>query len=48
MSDHEGQIILPLTATRGLVFISAFILLSLAYDDVDVMDDDNIVTALSI
>ena len=47
MSDHQGLISIPATVTRGPVFVNAVILYSLAYDIVDVMDDDNLATAFS-
>ena len=45
--DHQGHIIVPATVARGLLFISAIILYSLAYDAIDIMDDDNFVTLLA-
>ena len=46
MLDHQGQISIPAIMARGPVFVSAVILYSLAYDVTDVMDDDNLATAL--
>ena len=48
MSDHQDQIILPATAARGAAFINVVNSHSLAYGDNNVMDDDNLVTALSV
>ena len=45
MLDHQGQISIPATA-RGPVFDSAVVTYSLAYDATDVMENDNLVTAL--
>ena len=46
MLDHQGQISIPTTATRGPVFISTVVSYSLAYDAADVMDNDNLAIAL--
>ena len=46
MLDHQGQISIPTTAARGPVFVSAVVSYSLAYDATDVMDNDNLATAL--
>ena len=46
MLDHQGQISIPATAARGQVFVSAVVSYSLAYDAADVMDNDNLATAL--
>ena len=46
MLDHQGQISIPATAARGPVFVSAVVSYSLAYDATDVMDNDNLATAL--
>ena len=46
MLDHQGQINIPAAVTRGQVFVSAVVSYSLAYDAADVMDNDNLVTAL--
>ena len=46
MTNHQGQIILPATVARELIFMSPIILYSLAYDAIDVMDDDTFVIAL--
>ena len=47
MLDHLDQISIPATVARGPVHVNAVILYSLVYDAADVMDNDNIVTALS-
>ena len=47
MLDHQGQISIPATAARGPIYVSTVISYSLAYDATDVMDDDNLATALS-
>ena len=47
MLDYLGQISIPATVGRGPVFISTVILYSLAYDATDVMDDNDLATALS-
>ena len=47
MSNHQGQISIPVAVTRGLVYVSSIFSYSLVYDATDVMDDDNPVTALS-
>ena len=44
--DHQGQISIPATGARGPVFASAVVSYSLAYDTADVMDNDNLATAL--
>ena len=46
MLDHRGQISIPATAARGPVLVSAVVSYSLAYDAADVMDNDNLATAL--
>ena len=46
MLDYQGQISIPTTA-RGSVYVSAVISYSLAYNATDVMDNDNLATALS-
>ena len=46
MIDHQGLIIVPATATRGLILISLFIIFSLTCDVINIMDDDNFVIAL--
>ena len=46
MLDHQGQISILVTATRGPVFVSAIVLYSLAYNATDVMDNVNLVTVL--
>ena len=46
MIDHQGQIDIPATMARGPVFVSAVVSYSLASDASDVMDNDNLVTAL--
>ena len=43
---HQGQISIPATAARGPVFVSTTVSYSLAYDVTDVMDNDNLATAL--
>mgnify|MGYP006186246423 CR=1 FL=1 len=48
MLDHQGQISIPATVARGPVFVSAVVSYSLAYDAADVMDNDNLATALSV
>ena len=47
MLDHQGQINIPITAARGPVYVSAVIPYSLAYEAADIMDSDNLSTALS-
>ena len=47
MSDHQGQIKFLAIVIKGPVFISMGVLYSLAYDAIDVMNDDNIATVLS-
>ena len=47
MLDHQGQIIIPATVAREPVYVSAVISYSLAFDAADVMDNDNLETALS-
>ena len=46
MLHHQGQSSIPATAARGLVFVSAVVSYSLAYDTADIMDNDNLATAL--
>ena len=46
MLDHWGQISIPATVARGIVFVSLIILYLLAYNATDVLDNDNIATAL--
>ena len=46
MINHQGQISIPATAARGPIFVSTVVLYSLAYDASDVMDNDNLATAL--
>ena len=46
MLDHQGQISIPTTAARGPVFVSTVVSYSLAYDAADVIDNDNLATAL--
>ena len=46
MLDHQGQISIPATETRGPVFVSAVVSYSLAYTATDVMDNDNPLIAL--
>ena len=47
MLDHQGQISIPTTVARGPVYVSTVVLYSLAYDAADVMDNNNVVTAMS-
>ena len=47
MMDHQGQIIVPTTMERESFVVSPVIFCLLAFDAVDVKDDDNLVTALS-
>ena len=47
MLDYQGQISIPVTMARGLVFVSAVISSSLTNDATDAMKKDNLVTALS-
>ena len=46
MLDHWAQISIPATAGRGPVFVITVVSYSLAYDATDVMDNNNVVTAL--
>ena len=46
MLDHQGQMTITTTTARGLGHISAVISYSLVYDAVDVVDNDNLATAL--
>ena len=46
MLDHQGQISIPATVARRPVFVSTVDSYSLAYDATDVIDSDNLVTAL--
>ena len=46
MIDHQGQISIPATATRGPVFVSTVVSYSLADNAADVMDNDNLAPAL--
>ena len=46
MLDHQSQISISATVLRGPVFVSAVVSYSLAYDDADVMNNDNLATAL--
>ena len=46
MVDHQGQISITATASRRPVFISTVVSYSLAYDAVDVMDNENLAIAL--
>ena len=41
------QISIPVTVAKGPVYDSAVVLSSMAYDATDVMDTDNLATALS-
>ena len=47
MLDHQGQINIHTTVARGPVLVSTVVSYSLAYDDTNVMDNDNLATALS-
>ena len=47
MLDHQGQISIPTTAARGPIYVIAVVSFSLAYDAADVIDNDNLATALS-
>ena len=47
MLHHQGQISISATAAREPVHVSTVISYSLAYDAIDVMDNDNLATALS-
>ena len=46
MLDHQGQISIPATAERRPVFVSTVVSYSLANDATDVMDNNNLATAL--
>ena len=46
MLDHQGQFIIPVTMARGPVFVSTVVSCSVAYDDDNVMDNDNLVNTL--
>ena len=46
MLHHWSQISIPATAASGSIYVSTVILYSLAYDATDVMDYDNLATAL--
>ena len=46
MLDHQVQISIPTTVERGPTFVSAVVSYSLGYDATDVMDNDNLATAL--
>ena len=47
MLEHQGQISIPATAARGQVNFSAVVSYSLTCDATDVLDNDNLATALS-
>ena len=47
MLNNQGQISILATVARGPVHISAVVSCSLAYDAADVIDNDNLATALS-
>ena len=42
MVDQQGQFIIPATAAKAPVFIFAVVLYLLAFNAIDVMDDDNL------
>ena len=46
MLVHQGQTCIPATAAKGPVYISTVVSYSLASDAADVMDNDNLATAL--
>ena len=46
MLDHQGQISIPATVTRGPVFVSSVILYSLAYDATDAINNHILANAL--
>ena len=46
MLDHQGQISIPVTMARGPVFVSAVVSYSLAYNVADILDNDNLASAL--
>ena len=46
MLDHPGLVSIPTTVARGPIFVSAVVSYLLAYDAADVMDNDNLATAL--
>ena len=47
MLDHLCQISIPTNSGKGPVYVSTVVLCSLAYNAADVIDNDNLVTALS-
>ena len=47
MSYYQDQFSIHATAASGPVYFFTVILYSLAYDSVDVMDDNNLATVLS-
>ena len=47
MLKLQGQISIHATAARGPGYVSAIFSYSLAFDAADVMDNDNLATALS-
>ena len=47
MLDHQGQISNTAKAAREPICASTVILYSLAYDAIDVLEDDNLAPALS-
>ena len=47
MLDQQGQISILVTVAMGVALFSAVILYSQSYDATDVMDDNNLSTALS-
>ena len=46
--NHGGQISIPATAWRGPVYVNAVISYSLAYDATIIIDNDYLVTSLSV
>ena len=47
MVNHQGQISILATVTRGPAYVSAVVTSSLAYNAADVMNNENIATALA-
>ena len=46
MLNHQGQISIPAMVAREPVFVSTVVSYSLAYDATDVMDNNNLASAL--